>query len=45
MRTFLTLSAIAAATLFLHACNTVEGVGEDMQAGGSAVEEAANDSK
>ncbi len=27
----------------LAACNTVEGIGEDVQAGGRAVERSAND--
>lgn len=33
------------ATLALAGCNTVEGVGEDLQAGGSAVEDAANSNR
>lgn len=30
------------ALLFVSACNTVEGAGEDMQSAGNAVEDAAN---
>ena len=39
MRSFL---LIAIAALGLAACNTVEGVGQDIQAGGKALERAAN---
>lgn len=42
MRKFLVLLACAAG-LTVAACNTVEGVGEDAQAAGRAVEDAAND--
>jgi len=37
MRTFL---FIAIAALGLAACNTVEGVGQDIQAGGKAIEKS-----
>jgi len=37
MRTFL---LIAVAALGLAACNTVEGVGQDIQAGGKAIEKS-----
>ena len=30
-------------TLFLAGCNTTEGVGEDIQEGGEAIEEGAED--
>lgn len=33
---------IAIAALGLSACNTVEGVGQDIQEGGKALERAAN---
>lgn len=33
---------ILAATLSLAACNTIEGVGEDTQSAGEAIERAAN---
>lgn len=32
-------------TLTVAACNTMEGLGEDVQKGGENLEEAANDSK
>ncbi|MBW8304705.1 MAG: entericidin A/B family lipoprotein [Brevundimonas sp.] len=35
----------AAAALTTAACNTIAGVGEDAQAAGSAVEDAAEDAK
>jgi predicted small secreted protein len=31
------------ATLALSACNTMQGVGEDVQAGGEAIEDTATD--
>jgi predicted small secreted protein len=33
----------AAASLAAAACNTVEGVGEDLQAGGEGISDAAQD--
>jgi entericidin B len=33
----------ALAVVMLASCNTVRGVGQDVQAGGAAVEEAAED--
>jgi len=44
MRKVLILAA-AAAALFVSACNTVEGVGRDMQAAGRAVTGTANDAR
>lgn len=35
--------ALIAALVTLSACNTVEGVGQDIKAGGQAIENAAND--
>jgi predicted small secreted protein len=40
MKTILALFA-AAAVLFLSACNTVQGVGQDIQKGGQVLEDAA----
>jgi predicted small secreted protein len=40
MKTITTLFALAAA-LFLTGCNTVKGVGQDVQKAGSAIENAA----
>jgi predicted small secreted protein len=37
----LVLFALAAASLAVAACNTVEGAGEDLKAAGNAVEESA----
>ena len=42
MRKFLILAA-AAATLAVAGCNTIAGVGKDVQAGGEAVEEVAKE--
>ena len=39
-----TLTLISLTTL-LAACNTMEGLGEDMQAGGENLEDAAEDNK
>lgn len=43
MKKTITIPAFAIAAIFLTACNTVEGVGEDVQAGGEAIEETAQD--
>ncbi|WP_343589977.1 entericidin A/B family lipoprotein [Paracidovorax wautersii] len=40
MKTFTTLFALALATL-LAGCNTVKGMGQDVQRAGSAIERAA----
>lgn len=37
--------AMFLAAMLLAACNTVEGVGEDVQAGGEAIEDTAKDVK
>jgi predicted small secreted protein len=37
--------AVAAASLFAAACNTIEGAGKDVQATGEAVEDAAREAK
>lgn len=44
MRKIIVLAA-AAAALALTACNTVEGVGKDVQAAGKAVTTTAQDAK
>ena len=41
----LTLFALTAAATVLSACNTVEGVGKDVQAAGKAVSTTAQDAK
>jgi entericidin B len=35
-------AALAATLAFLGGCNTVEGVGKDVKAGGAAIENAAD---
>ncbi len=37
--------ALLVAGIGLSACNTVEGAGQDIQRGGSAIEDTANDAK
>ena len=44
MRKIVVLAAVASA-LLTSACNTVAGVGKDVQAAGSAVTGAANDAR
>jgi entericidin B len=39
------LAIAIAGTLAVSACNTVEGVGKDVKAGGAAVEDTAKDAK
>jgi predicted small secreted protein len=41
MKKTIIIPALALAAVFLTACNTVEGVGEDVQAGGEAIEDTA----
>lgn len=41
MKKILTLIALAA-TLSLTSCNTVSGIGQDIQKGGAALEKSAN---
>ena len=41
----LVLLTLAAAALMASACNTIEGVGRDMEAAGEAVAGAARDTK
>lgn len=44
MRNLIVLAA-AAAALLVSACNTIEGVGRDVQAAGKAVSSTAEDAK
>ncbi|MFW6027553.1 MAG: entericidin A/B family lipoprotein [bacterium] len=41
MRILLQLAMIGALALVLGSCNTIGGAGEDIQAGGQAIEETA----
>jgi entericidin B len=41
----LALVGIAIASLAISACNTVEGAGKDIKAGGQAIEKAADRNK
>lgn len=43
MKKTMTVPFLALAAVFLAACNTVAGVGEDVQAGGEAIESTAED--
>jgi entericidin B len=45
MKTAIRLAILAACGSLLVACNTAEGVGKDIKAGGKAVEETAKDIK
>ncbi|MEE2878961.1 MAG: entericidin A/B family lipoprotein [Pseudomonadota bacterium] len=45
MKTIALLLATMVAILTLTACNTIEGVGEDVEATGDAVSDAANAAK
>lgn len=44
-RRVLALLALAIVGTALAACNTIEGAGRDIKAGGKAIENAASDSK
>ncbi|HEV7368784.1 entericidin A/B family lipoprotein [Arenibaculum sp.] len=37
--------ALLGSTFFLGACNTMEGLGQDMQAGGESLEEEAEEAE
>ncbi|MFN4185023.1 MAG: entericidin A/B family lipoprotein [Hyphomonas sp.] len=41
MKKLISIPVLALATVFLVACNTVEGVGEDVAAGGEAIQDTA----
>lgn len=45
MKLFLAATAIIGASFFLSACNTIEGAGKDVKAGGSKVEQEAAEHK
>ncbi len=45
MKLFTLIACACMLTLMVAGCNTVEGAGEDLQAGGRAVENAAQDAK
>ena len=45
MKKTLIVPIFAIAAFTLAACNTVEGVGRDVQAGGQAVEDVAQDTR
>lgn len=45
MKFLLPIIAIFAATLFLNACNTVAGAGQDIKAGGQAISNVSNEVK
>ncbi|MDB5416876.1 MAG: hypothetical protein JWP50_295 [Phenylobacterium sp.] len=45
MRNLIVLAAAAAALLVAAACNTVSGVGKDVQAAGKAVTATADDAR
>ncbi len=42
MRLFITLVAVGITCLALNACNTIGGIGQDIQAGGNAITRASN---
>ena len=42
---FLTRLLLAASLMTLAACNTMEGLGKDIQSGGEALEDAAESTK
>lgn len=41
----ITVGSLIVLSSLISACNTVEGAGQDMQAGGQAISKAANDAK
>jgi predicted small secreted protein len=45
VKRFSTVLAIAGLLTLLTACNTISGMGKDIEAAGSAIEKAATDTK
>lgn len=45
MKTFLKLAAALTFTFALSACNTIEGLGKDIEKAGDTIENAAKDNK
>ena len=45
LKSTLILAIAIAGTLAVSACNTMEGVGKDVQAGGEAIHDTAKDAK
>jgi entericidin B len=45
MKNLQLLSLIALLTISLAACNTIEGAGQDIEAGGDAIEGSARETK
>ena len=45
MKKFIAYTSFALATLALTACNTVEGAGKDVEAGGEVIQDTAKDVK
>lgn len=45
IRNFIVLLLLAGFALGLSACNTMEGVGQDIERGGEKLEEEANEAK
>ncbi|MGQ9370993.1 entericidin A/B family lipoprotein [Azospirillum sp. ST 5-10] len=45
MLTFARAGVFATLALLLTACNTVEGIGQDVKAGGNAIERSASEVK
>lgn len=45
LKSAVVLALALAGTLAVGACNTMEGVGQDVKAGGAAVEDTARDAK
>lgn len=45
MKKLITFTSFGLAAMLLAACNTVEGAGKDVEAGGEAMQEAAKDVK
>lgn len=45
MKNLKLLTLITLLTISLAACNTIEGAGQDIEAGGEAIEESASETK
>ncbi|KCZ52236.1 entericidin A/B family lipoprotein [Hyphomonas pacifica] len=43
MKNTLKVASLGALAIFLTACNTVEGVGKDVEAGGEVIQDTSNE--
>ncbi len=45
MKSWMKIAGVSVLTLMMAACNTIEGVGQDVESAGDEIEETANENK